>query len=400
MDLEYQQLNDTNGWVELYKSIVQSSDNIKHKCVQAKVPSNVKKNRYNNVLPYDETRVKLKGENDYINASFVSGPLDHTAASFWQMVWEQNSRGIVMLNKLTENGSIKCYQYWPLHKNQPLRFRNHFQVTLTEEIYESDDCIIRQLNLVNEKDSESRTIFQYHFTSWPDFGVPRSPASFYEFVDRIRNSESHSTEYGPLISHCSAGIGRSGTYCLVNLCLLQIQENEDLSVQPKEILIDMRKCRKGLVQTQEQLRFAYEVTLYGAFKILRHDKISCSINFDISNDNLKRNIKKVSTSAAPSKPKRSRSTLRTTTNDSITVYNSNTSTKDQSVDLRNSSNSASESNNNSPEDTSGQSLRHRSYKEKQEKTATLVAEIKKKVVKNERRSFLLRYLYRAGVRDT
>ena len=140
------------------------------------------------------------------------------------MVWEQNSRVILMLNRLIERGVIKCTKYWPDVDDDDLLFEN-FMLKLhyiSKEITPS--YIIRHFSLTDLKSQESREIAQYHYISWPDFGIPESPASFLEFLFTVRESGALSeTLKHPPIVHCSAGLGRSGTWCLVDACLILVK---------------------------------------------------------------------------------------------------------------------------------------------------------------------------------
>ncbi|NXX01677.1 PTN2 phosphatase, partial [Larus smithsonianus] len=111
---------------------------------------------------------------------------------------------------------------------------------------------------------ESRMIFHFHYTTWPDFGVPESPASFLNFLFKVRESGSLSPEHGPAVVHCSAGIGRSGTFSLVDTCLVLMEKKDPFSVDIKKVLLDMRKYRMGLIQTPDQLRFSYMAVIEGA----------------------------------------------------------------------------------------------------------------------------------------
>ncbi|KAG8519657.1 Tyrosine-protein phosphatase non-receptor type 1 [Galemys pyrenaicus] len=112
---------------------------------------------------------------------------------------------------------------------------------------------------------ETREILHFHYTTWPDFGVPESPASFLNFLFKVRESGSLSLEHGPVVVHCSAGIGRSGTFCLADTCLLLMDKRKDpSSVDIKKVLLEMRKFRMGLIQTADQLRFSYLAVIEGA----------------------------------------------------------------------------------------------------------------------------------------
>ncbi|XP_010616528.1 tyrosine-protein phosphatase non-receptor type 1 isoform X3 [Fukomys damarensis] len=239
---------------------------------------NKNRNRYRDVSPFDHSRIKLHQEdNDYINASLIKmdeaqrsyiltqGPLPNTCGHFWEMVWEQRSRGVVMLNRVMEKGSLKCAQYWPEKEQKEMIFDDtNLKLTLISEDIKSY-YTVRQLELENLTTQETREILHFHYTTWPDFGVPESPASFLNFLFKVRESGSLSAEHGPIVVHCSAGIGRSGTFCLADTCLLLMDKRKDpSSVDIKKVLLEMRKFRMGLIQTADQLRFSYLAVIEGA----------------------------------------------------------------------------------------------------------------------------------------
>ncbi|KAG9509928.1 Tyrosine-protein phosphatase non-receptor type 2, partial [Fragariocoptes setiger] len=234
-------------------------------------------NRYIDVTPYDRNRVKLKRiDDDYINASHIEvpeasrkyiltqGPLYSTISHFWLMVWEQNSRTIVMLNRLIENEMNKCHQYWPEGKNSELTLSDVQLVVKFKSSKLFRNHIIRDLVLTDEVSGESRTIKQFHFTAWPDFGQPDSPLSFLRLLNAVKSSGGLE-KYGPAIIHCSAGIGRSGTFCLIDSVLVMIEKTGSTSgIDIRKILVSMREYRMGLIQTPEQLRFSYMAILTAA----------------------------------------------------------------------------------------------------------------------------------------
>ncbi|XP_015213408.1 tyrosine-protein phosphatase non-receptor type 2 isoform X1 [Lepisosteus oculatus] len=280
MDQEFRDMDSAGRWQNLYFEIRNQS----HECPYrvAKYPENRNRNRYRDVSPFDHSRVKLENaENDYINASLVvmeeaqrnyiltQGPLRNTCGHFWLMIWEQKSRAVIMLNRVIEKGSEKCAQYWPTKEEREMSFRDTgFHVTLLSEDIKSY-YTVRVLGLKNTNTGETREIFHFHYTTWPDFGVPESPASFLNFLFKVRESGSLNSDHGPAVVHCSAGIGRSGTFSLVDTCLLLMDKRKDpSSVDIKKILLDMRKYRMGLIQTPDQLRFSYMAVIEGAKYIM------------------------------------------------------------------------------------------------------------------------------------
>ncbi|XP_072531763.1 tyrosine-protein phosphatase non-receptor type 2 [Salminus brasiliensis] len=279
MEHEFEDIDSEGRWHNLYLEIRNQSQECPFKV--AKYPENRNRNRYRDVSPFDHSRVKLgSSENDYINASLVNveeaqrsyiltqGPLRNTCGHFWLMIWEQNTKAVIMLNRVIEKGSEKCAQYWPTQEEQ-MSFRDtRFVVRLLSEDVKSY-YTIRLLELQNANTGETREIYHFHYTTWPDFGVPESPASFLNFLFKVRESGSLGTDHGPAVVHCSAGIGRSGTFSLVDTCLVLMDKRKDQSsVDIKKVLLDMRKYRMGLIQTPDQLRFSYMAVLEGAKYIM------------------------------------------------------------------------------------------------------------------------------------
>ncbi|XP_071371955.1 tyrosine-protein phosphatase non-receptor type 2a isoform X3 [Centroberyx affinis] len=281
MEQEFEDIDSSGRWQNLYNEIRNQASEYPYKV--AKLPVNRNLNRYRDVSPYDHSRVKLENsENDYINASLVmveeaqrayilsQGPLRNTCGHFWLMIWEQCSKAVIMLNRVIEKGSEKCAQYWPTTEEQQMSFTDTgFVVRLVSEEDQSY-YTIRVLELQNTKTGESREIYHFHYTTWPDFGVPESPASFLNFLFKVRESGSLGPEHGPSVVHCSAGIGRSGTFSLVDTCLVLMDRRKDpSSVDIQKVLLDMREYRMGLIQTPDQLRFSYMAVIEGARLILK-----------------------------------------------------------------------------------------------------------------------------------
>lgn len=288
--------NDQNGsWITLYKKLKKAEDlsviGCKLSVLEARKPENRNKNRYRDVSPYDHSRITLESDSqnglgDYINANLIKiekadrryiltqGPLEHTGGHFWQMVWEQKTKGIVMLNRIIEKGTVKCYQYWPLsqnfdHEDDDMIFEDvQMMVSLLDE-KETPNYIIRTLELKNLVTNEFREVLHFQYTTWPDFGVPSSPLAFLNFLMAVRESDSLDNNYGPCIVHCSAGIGRSGTFSLVDSALVIVEKCRSMdSINVEDLLQDMRYYRMGLIQTPDQLRFSYLSVIEGGKHIL------------------------------------------------------------------------------------------------------------------------------------
>ncbi|MEE6506646.1 hypothetical protein FKM82_007775 [Ascaphus truei] len=276
IEKEFHEADRNSSWGTIYQDIRHEASDFP--CKVARLPENKTRNRYRDVSPFDHSRIKLhQDENDYINASLIKmeeaqrsyiltqGPLPNTCGHFWELVWEQKSIGVVMLNRVIEKGSIKCAQYWPKKEESSMLFEDtNLKLTLISEDIKSY-YTIRQLELENTNTQETREILHFHYTTWPDFGVPESPASFLNFLFKVRESGSLNQEHGPIVVHCSAGIGRSGTFCLADTCLLLMDKRKDpSSVDIKQVLLEMRKYRMGLIQTADQLRFSYLAVIEGA----------------------------------------------------------------------------------------------------------------------------------------
>ncbi|XP_070193053.1 receptor-type tyrosine-protein phosphatase epsilon-like isoform X2 [Littorina saxatilis] len=232
-----------------------------------------KKNRFRDILPYDDSRVLLAKESDtdcdYINASYIDGfvesmayiaaqgPLVDTLRDFWHMVWTDNCGKIVMLTNLCEGAKIKCEQYWPVLEGTSCTFGCY--TIMSTKVTQKAQFIHRVLSVTKAVDqaSESETareIHQFHFTSWPDHGVPCAVA-LVQFWSCVISQPSPLT--GPLLVHCSAGIGRTGTFIALDMLSYQVETTGKVSVFPT--VKRLRKQRVNMVQTVSQYKFLHEV---------------------------------------------------------------------------------------------------------------------------------------------
>merc|ERR1712088_1172116 len=228
---------------------------------------NKKKNRYPDKLPYDHNRVLLNAmvngtNSDFINASTVmdhdprnpayivtQGPMAHTVADFWQMVWEQGSVVLVMLSRLSENGYQLAHRYWPEEGSEQYHI---FEVHLVSEHVWCDDYLVRSLYLKNSQTGETRTVTQFHFLSWPDSNIPTSTKAILEFRRKV--NKSYRGRSCPMIVHCSDGVGRSGTYVLIDMVLNRITKGSK-EIDIAATLEHIRDQRAGMVQTRSQFEF-------------------------------------------------------------------------------------------------------------------------------------------------
>ncbi|XP_015333409.2 receptor-type tyrosine-protein phosphatase eta isoform X3 [Marmota marmota marmota] len=237
----------------------------------AELAENRGKNRYNNVLPYDVSRVKLSVQthstDDYVNANYMpgyhskrefiatQGPLPNTLKDFWRMVWEKNVYAIVMLTKCVEQGRTKCEEYWPSKQAQDY---GDITVAMTSEIV-LPEWTIRDFTVKNIQTSESHPLRQFHFTSWPDHGVPDTTDLLINFRYLVRDYMKQSPPESPILVHCSAGVGRTGTFIAIDRLIYQI-ENEN-TVDVYGIVYDLRMHRPLMVQTEDQYVFLNQCVL-------------------------------------------------------------------------------------------------------------------------------------------
>ncbi|XP_033993827.1 receptor-type tyrosine-protein phosphatase S-like isoform X1 [Trematomus bernacchii] len=231
---------------------------------------NKPKNRYANVIAYDHTRVilaPLEGilGSDYINANYIDGyrkqnayiatqgPLAETFGDFWRKVWEQRAASVVMMTRLEEKSRIKCDQYWPSRGTETY---GTIQVTLLDTMELATFCV-RTLSLHKSGSSERREVRQFQFTSWPDHGVPEYPTPFLNFLRRVK--ACNPPDAGPIIAHCSAGVGRTGCFIVIDAMLERIRQERTVDIYGHVTL--MRSQRNYMVQTEDQYSFIHEALL-------------------------------------------------------------------------------------------------------------------------------------------
>jgi len=293
---------------------------------------NKKKNRYLDVLPYEHTRVKLQSHesesdddergrhcsNDYINASFVQGvlgyryiatqaPLQDTVGDFWRMVWEQEISTVVMLTRIVEAKKIKAIRYWPSQIGEVVVFGDFCLTLKSEKIHPCGHICLRKMKLERKSFGTSRLITHLHYTEWPDYGLPRTTEALRILVhltEALNHSqikshkrrrdfkESDVLNFTPIVVHCSAGIGRAGTFIATHQTVKQIEAKieevkrerfqkahsgtshlgpplEVKSIQ--DLVLKMREQRRGMVQTKEQYCFIYQVGQDALADLLCHN---------------------------------------------------------------------------------------------------------------------------------
>ncbi|XP_020770452.2 receptor-type tyrosine-protein phosphatase F isoform X10 [Odocoileus virginianus] len=234
---------------------------------------NKPKNRYANVIAYDHSRVILTSidgvpGSDYINANYIDGyrkqnayiatqgPLPETMGDFWRMVWEQRTATVVMMTRLEEKSRVKCDQYWPARGTETYGL---IQVTLLDTV-ELATYTVRTFALHKSGSSEKRELRQFQFMAWPDHGVPEYPTPILAFLRRVK--ACNPLDAGPMVVHCSAGVGRTGCFIVIDAMLERMKHEKTVDIYGH--VTCMRAQRNYMVQTEDQYVFIHEALLEAA----------------------------------------------------------------------------------------------------------------------------------------
>ncbi|XP_072568765.1 receptor-type tyrosine-protein phosphatase H-like isoform X2 [Paramormyrops kingsleyae] len=261
--------DQNRGFSEEYENL--STAGVDQPCHTALIPENKAKNRFTNVLPYDSSRVKLSVRNrdmtsDYINANYMpgygnnnrqyiaaQGPLPNTVNDFWRMIWEHDVKGVVMVTNCNEGGKVKCEQYWS-EISLPQTYGN-LAVTVTSE-HKDIDWTQREFSVRNMMTSEVRLVKHFHFTAWPDHGVPSGTSALMEFRGIVRHHIESCCSLAPTVVHCSAGVGRTGTLIALDVALQQLEMERAVGLAV--FVRKMRLNRPLMVQTESQYIFLHQ----------------------------------------------------------------------------------------------------------------------------------------------
>uniref|UniRef100_A0A671PW83 protein-tyrosine-phosphatase n=1 Tax=Sinocyclocheilus anshuiensis TaxID=1608454 RepID=A0A671PW83_9TELE len=264
------------GFWEEFEVLQQQECKLLYPRKEGQKPENKNKNRYKNILPFDTTRVQIKEADpdvpgsDYINANYIrsmneegrhmgegkvfiatQGCLQNTVVDFWKMVYQENTHVIVMTTKEMERGRNKCVRYWP-----DLNSTKEFGKVCVKNIEEhtAQDYIRRELEVTQPP----RCIWHYQYLSWPDHGVPNEPGGVLSFLEQVNRTQSAIPESGPIVVHCSAGIGRTGTIIVIDILIDIInRQGLDCDIDIPKTIQRVRQQRSGMVQTEAQYKFIY-----------------------------------------------------------------------------------------------------------------------------------------------
>uniref|UniRef100_A0A668ATR8 Tyrosine-protein phosphatase non-receptor type n=1 Tax=Myripristis murdjan TaxID=586833 RepID=A0A668ATR8_9TELE len=269
------------GFWEEFEVLQQQECKLLYPRKEGQRPENKSKNRYKNILPFDTTRVEIREADpdvpgsDYINANYIrsmhdegrhvgegkvfiatQGCLQNTVIDFWKMVYQENTHVIVMTTKEVERGRNKCVRYWP-----DLNATKEFGKVLVRNVDErpAQDYILRELEVTRlDRREHVRYIWHYQYLSWPDHGVPNEPGGVLSFLEQVNRTQSAIPDTGPIVVHCSAGIGRTGTIIVIDILIDIInRQGLDCDIDIPKTIQGVREQRSGMVQTEAQYKFIY-----------------------------------------------------------------------------------------------------------------------------------------------
>uniref|UniRef100_A0AAQ5YFA5 protein-tyrosine-phosphatase n=1 Tax=Amphiprion ocellaris TaxID=80972 RepID=A0AAQ5YFA5_AMPOC len=268
------------GFWEEFEVLQQQECKLLYPRKEGQKPENKSKNRYKNILPFDTTRVEIREMDpdvpgsDYINANYIrvsllsirqengkvfiatQGCLQNTVTDFWKMVYQENTHVIVMTTKEMERGRNKCVRYWP-----DLHGMKEFGKVLVRNVDErpAQDYILRKLEVTRlDRVRKAVYIWHYQYLSWPDHGVPNEPGGVLWFLEEVNRTQSTIPDTGPIVVHCSAGIGRTGTIIVIDILIDIInRQGLDCDIDIPKTIQRVRQQRSGMVQTEAQYKFIY-----------------------------------------------------------------------------------------------------------------------------------------------
>uniref|UniRef100_A0A8C7TR42 protein-tyrosine-phosphatase n=1 Tax=Oncorhynchus mykiss TaxID=8022 RepID=A0A8C7TR42_ONCMY len=254
------------GFWEEFEVLQQQECKLLYPRKEGQTAENKSKNRYKNILPFDTTRVEIREADadvpgsDYINANYIregkvfiatQGCLQNTVVDFWKMVYQENTHVIVMTTKEMERGRNKCVRYWP-----DLNATKEFGKVCVKNVEErpAQDYILRELEVTEPM----RYIWHYQYLSWPDHGVPNEPGGVLSFLEQVNRTQTTIRDTGPIVVHCSAGIGRTGTIIVIDILIDIInRQGLDCDIDIPKTIQRVRQQRSGMVQTEAQYKFIY-----------------------------------------------------------------------------------------------------------------------------------------------
>ncbi|KAJ8016426.1 hypothetical protein DPEC_G00007090 [Dallia pectoralis] len=269
------------GFWEEFEVLQQQECKLLYPRKEGQRAENKSKNRYKNILPFDTTRVEIREADadvtgsDYINANYIrsvheerrhveegklfiatQGCLQNTVVDFWKMVYQENTHVIVMTTKEMERGRNKCVRYWP-----DLNITKDFGKVSVKNMEEhpAQDYILRELEVKRlDRREPVRYIWHYQYLSWPDHGVPNEPGGVLSFLEQVNRTQSAIPDTGPIVVHCSAGIGRTGTIIVIDILIDIInRQGLDCDIDIPKTIQRVRQQRSGMVQTEAQYKFIY-----------------------------------------------------------------------------------------------------------------------------------------------